>query len=165
MPGDGAVWPAMVRNGSLRRSVVLSRSMTPPTSNTTIRGPDVSSASRREPGPEDSRFVTGTMRPPRPPGVAAAQPTAPGNAPGTFSFDPGAACAAGSSRTMQSNSSPDACPAFAWKNLNHCFISITYPSITAYPVSRRKNDTGFQISLKHIQFNVQIKKNPWCHEK
>ena len=50
--------------------------MTPPTSKTTMRGPLVSSASLKEPGPSVCRFVTRMIFPPRPPGVAAAQPSA-----------------------------------------------------------------------------------------
>ena len=51
MPGDGAVWPAIVRNGSLISMSSRPRSITPATSNTTMRGPWVSIASRSEPGP------------------------------------------------------------------------------------------------------------------
>ena len=54
--------------------------MVPETRNTTNRGPEVSSASRRLPGPESSRFVTAMTRPPRPPGVAQPKPSAPGKA-------------------------------------------------------------------------------------
>ena len=55
-------------------------SMTPPTSNTTMRGPFASSAAFRLPGPSAASVVTRMTRPPRPPGVVDAQPTAPGNA-------------------------------------------------------------------------------------
>ena len=80
MPGDGAVWPAMVRKGSVMSSVVSPMSITPATSNTTIRGPRVSIAARKEPGPAGLRLVTRTIAPPRPPAVCAAQPAAPGKA-------------------------------------------------------------------------------------
>src|SRR3990167_3508735 len=81
-PGDGAVWPAMVRNGSRMARTLPPRSMIPPTSKTTIRGPFVSTASRNEPGPSAARVVTRMILPPRPPGVVAAQPWAPGKASG-----------------------------------------------------------------------------------
>src|SRR6478735_7654457 len=61
-------------------SVVRPRSITPPTSNTTVRGPFASTAVLNEPGPAALRLVTRMIAPPRPPGVSAAQPTAPGNA-------------------------------------------------------------------------------------
>ena len=57
-----------------------SRSMTPPTSKTTMRGPGVPSASRSDPGPVGASVVTRRISPPRPPGVLAAQPSAPGKA-------------------------------------------------------------------------------------
>jgi hypothetical protein len=46
------------------------------------RGPFASTAAANEPGPLAFRLVTRRMRPPRPPGVCAAQPTAPGKASG-----------------------------------------------------------------------------------
>ena len=52
MPGDGAVWPAMVRYGSVILTVCPPRSMTPPTSNTMMRGPGVSTAAPNDPGPD-----------------------------------------------------------------------------------------------------------------
>ena len=82
MPGEGAVCPAIVTFGSVIRSVWRSRSMTPPTSNTMMRGSAAASAARNEPSPSLASVVTLMMRPPRPPGVVAAQPTAPGNASG-----------------------------------------------------------------------------------
>ena len=51
----GAVSPAMVMSPC---SMVTSPSMTPLTSKTTIRGPEVEQAAWRLPGPEASRFVT-----------------------------------------------------------------------------------------------------------
>ena len=54
--------------------------ISPPTRNTTVRGPGASTASRKLPGPESSRLRTKTTRPPRPPGVAAPKPSAPGEA-------------------------------------------------------------------------------------
>src|SRR6185503_9323544 len=82
IPGEGAVCPAIVTFGSVMRSVWRSRSMTPPTSKTMMRGSPRASAARNEPSPSLASEVTLTMRPPRPPGVVAAQPTAPGNASG-----------------------------------------------------------------------------------
>jgi len=69
MPGDGAVCPAMVTKGSSMTSVLCSKSITPPTSKTTRRGPCASSAARSEPGPSASRFVTRRMCPSSPPFV------------------------------------------------------------------------------------------------
>ncbi len=60
--------------------VVPSKSITPPTSKTTIRGPGAATASANEPLPSALRFVTRMIFPPRPPGVEAAQPSAPGKA-------------------------------------------------------------------------------------
>src|SRR3954463_7782378 len=45
-----------------------------------VRGPSASHAARKLPGPESSRFVTRKTFPPRPPGVLAPKPSAPGNA-------------------------------------------------------------------------------------
>src|ERR1051326_7154670 len=45
-----------------------------------MRGPSASQASRRLPAPESLRFVTKITLPPRPPGVFAPKPSAPGNA-------------------------------------------------------------------------------------
>src|SRR5690606_25480290 len=52
-----------------------------PTSKTTMRGPFASRAALNEPGPSGASVVTRMILPPRPPGVAAAGPTAPGKAP------------------------------------------------------------------------------------
>ena len=71
MPGDGAVWPAMVTKGSLMMSRARLRSMMPPTSNTMMRGPGVCRASSSDPGPKSARLVTLMIAPPRPPGVSA----------------------------------------------------------------------------------------------
>src|SRR5262245_29257766 len=79
MPSPGAVWPAMVRNGFV--TVMFDfNAIVPLTRKTTMRGPSVSHASRRLPGPESLRFVTKRTRPPRPPGVLVPKPSAPGNA-------------------------------------------------------------------------------------
>ena len=80
MPGDGAVWPAMVRNGSVILISCRSRSMTPPTSNTTMRGPASRAPRAASPGPLGASVVTRMILPPRPPGVCAARPARPGNA-------------------------------------------------------------------------------------
>ncbi len=45
-----------------------------------MRGPGVFTASVNEPGPSAARLVTRRILPPRPPGVCAAQPWAPGKA-------------------------------------------------------------------------------------
>src|SRR5689334_1986923 len=55
--------------------------MTPPTSNTTRRGPGAMSACASEPGPAAARVVTRISLPPRPPTVPAAQPLAHSQAP------------------------------------------------------------------------------------
>src|SRR5689334_13259334 len=78
MPGEGAVCPAIVRKGSAITSGFMFRSMTPATSNTTIRGPLVSIAARNEPGPSGLRLVTRRILPPRPAGVSIPKPCAPG---------------------------------------------------------------------------------------
>jgi hypothetical protein len=78
IPGLGAVCPAMVRKGSVIESIVLLSLMTPPTSNTTMRGPLVSNASRREPAPDASKFVTRMIWPPKPPLVGGPKATLPG---------------------------------------------------------------------------------------
>ena len=68
MPSPGAVCPAMVMSPLLMvRPVSSSSSITPDTSNTTIRGPLAIQAARKEPGPLLFRLVTLMMRPPRPP--------------------------------------------------------------------------------------------------
>ena len=81
MPPPGAVWPATVRNGSVTTTGV-SRVTSPPTRKTTVRGPVAATASRKLPGPRSSRVVTKTTRPPRPAGVEAPKPSAPGKAGG-----------------------------------------------------------------------------------
>src|SRR3546814_3112336 len=70
----------MVRKGSVIVSVLRPMSITPPTSNTIMRGPFASAAALNEPGPSGASVVTRMILPPRPPGVAAAGPTAPGKA-------------------------------------------------------------------------------------
>ena len=80
IPGAGAVCPAIVKNGSVIISVCSCRSITPPTSNTTMRGPVSANAADNEPAPFNASVVTRKIFPPRPPGVCAAQPSAPGNA-------------------------------------------------------------------------------------
>ena len=80
MPGEGAVWPAMVTCGWVMVSEDLSRSIAPPTSNTMIRGPSRSSASARLPGPSLASVVTRTICPPAPPSVGSAAFTATGEA-------------------------------------------------------------------------------------
>src|SRR3546814_13862027 len=57
-------------------------SITPPTSNTMMRAPGVSIAAFSDPGPSGASVVTRRILPPRPPGVCAAGPTAPGQARG-----------------------------------------------------------------------------------
>ena len=54
--------------------------MFPEMSNTTVRGPDCSTAQRRLPSPESLRFVTCRTLPPRPPFAKAPNPSAPGKA-------------------------------------------------------------------------------------
>ena len=77
MPSPGAVCPAMVMQG-LEMVSLLCRSMVPETLKTTMRGPSASTAARRLPGPESSRFVTAITLPPRPPFVREPWPSAPG---------------------------------------------------------------------------------------
>src|SRR5690349_10176126 len=89
MPGDGAVCPATVIFGSRNTISFLLRSMMPPTSNTTMRGPLALTASAKEPGPDPASVVTRMIFPPRPPGVCAAQPTAPGKARSALSLADG----------------------------------------------------------------------------
>ncbi len=60
-------------------SMSLERSIIPPTSKITVRGPVASSAARSDPAPASLRFVTRRIAPPRPAGVAVPNPTAPGN--------------------------------------------------------------------------------------
>ena len=80
MPSPGAVWPAMVRNGS-RITTGDRRVTSPPTRNTTVRGP---SGLDRRPEAAGAGVVEvrarRTTRPPRPPGVEAPKPSAPGKA-------------------------------------------------------------------------------------
>src|SRR5690606_9121847 len=59
---------------------MMSASITPLTSNTTMRGPLSSSAACRLPGPVASSVVTLSTRPPRPPLTMAPNPSAPGKA-------------------------------------------------------------------------------------
>src|SRR5690349_14950478 len=80
MPGEGAVCPATVKNGFRILISCLAKSITPPTSNTTIRGPSASSAAPSDPGPVGASVVTLIILPPRPPTVWAAHPCAPGKA-------------------------------------------------------------------------------------
>ena len=65
MPGDGAVWPAIV---SLPLRIIRSevRRMVPDTSNTQTRGPVPSTQALSEPAPLALRFVTLYTVPPRP---------------------------------------------------------------------------------------------------
>ncbi len=79
MPSPGAVWPAIVIYGlDMVRS--FSSVIMPETRKITIRGPLASIASRKLPGPSSLRLVTLKILPPRPPGVNAPAPSAPGNA-------------------------------------------------------------------------------------
>src|SRR5581483_5173582 len=55
-----------------------------------MRGPCAWTAARRLPGPESLRLVTTSTLPPRPPGVPAPAPSAPGNA-GIFALVKGSA--------------------------------------------------------------------------
>ena len=71
MPGDGAVWPAMVTNGSSMTRPDFSRSIAPPTSNTMMRGPFMASAAARLPGPSFASVVTLRILPPLPPSVGS----------------------------------------------------------------------------------------------
>ena len=57
MPGAGAVAASMVTKGS-RMASGFSRWISPATWNRMVRGPLVSTAARREPGPESARVVT-----------------------------------------------------------------------------------------------------------
>ena len=57
IPGDGAVWPAMVRKPLRTISSVVSL-MTPETSNTQVRGPEASMQAFSEPVPLALIFVT-----------------------------------------------------------------------------------------------------------
>ena len=59
---------------------VPARSIIPATLKTTILAPLASQASRKLPAPLPLRFVTSMIRPPRPPIVSAAAPSAPGKA-------------------------------------------------------------------------------------
>src|SRR5205823_3088920 len=55
------------------------RSIIPPTSKITARGPVASSAARNDPAPASLRFVTRRIAPPRPAAVVVPNPIAPGN--------------------------------------------------------------------------------------
>jgi hypothetical protein len=77
MPAPGAVCPAIVMWGWV---ITTSPRIMPEISKTTIRRPGLWQAALRLPGPEDFRFVTLITFPPRPPGVVAPNPSAPGNA-------------------------------------------------------------------------------------
>src|SRR5213082_1854297 len=55
------------------------RSIIPPTSKITARGPVASSAARNDPAPASLRFVTRRIAPPRPAAVVFPTPIAPGN--------------------------------------------------------------------------------------
>src|SRR5437764_9359488 len=55
------------------------RSIIPPTSKSTARGPVGSSAARNDPAPASLRFVTRRLAPPRPAAVVVPNPIAPGN--------------------------------------------------------------------------------------
>jgi len=57
MPSPGAVWPAMVMYG-LVIFKLLFRIIVPEILNTTVLGPDASTAARKLPGPESFKFVT-----------------------------------------------------------------------------------------------------------
>src|SRR5678816_1784890 len=76
----------MVRNGFLT-VIGEARLIKPDTRKITVRGPSASQAARKLPSPASFRFVTKMTRPPRPPGVLAPKPSAPGNA-GTVSVAP-----------------------------------------------------------------------------
>src|SRR2546430_15821195 len=54
------------------------RSIIPPTSKITVRGPVASSAARNDPAPASLRFVTRRIAPPRPAGDVVPNPAAPG---------------------------------------------------------------------------------------
>ena len=95
MPGLGAVWPAMVRKGWRISSGRPFMSITPPTSKTTVRGPGVSMAAFKEPGPSAARVVTRRIWPPLPP-VVAVQPG--------VSMPPLLKRCAGGSRVLQAGS-------------------------------------------------------------
>jgi hypothetical protein len=78
MPGDGAVWPAIVR--LFQRTIMSSvMRMMPDTSNTQTRGPLKSLAQAlSEPGPLALRLVTLITVPLRPAAVSMPNPAAPG---------------------------------------------------------------------------------------
>ena len=80
--GAGVEYGWRLRHHVEHVEFLLSRLITPPTSNTTMRGPLMATAAAKEPGPSVFRFVTPMIAPPRPPGVVAAQPVAPGKARG-----------------------------------------------------------------------------------
>ena len=81
MPGGGAVWPAMVRNGSVMRSSCHAQVDDAADLEHDDARPRRGDAPRRsEPGPLAASVVTRRILPPRPPGVCAAQPWAPGKA-------------------------------------------------------------------------------------
>jgi hypothetical protein len=86
MPGDGEVCPATVTNGSSMVNVRWARSITPPTSNTTMRGPWACSAACSEPGPSASRLVTVSTRPPCPPSVVGRENVGSGGPAGGSGF-------------------------------------------------------------------------------
>ena len=81
MPGEGAVWPAMVMNGdSIFRACLLEidHARQPRTRRSAVR--DGQRPRRTIRGRAAFSYVTRMTAPPRPPGVVAAQPWAPGNA-------------------------------------------------------------------------------------
>ena len=79
IPPPGAVCPAIVRYGlPMRKSP--DTWITPPTRNTHVLAPLVSTQERNDPVPESLRLVTSMTTPPRPPAAPAALPSASGNA-------------------------------------------------------------------------------------
>src|SRR5262249_12568547 len=79
IPSPGADWPATVRKAFFTTMGELSV-INPETRKITILGPSASQAARKLPAPESFRLVTKMTLPPRPPGVVAPNPSAPGNA-------------------------------------------------------------------------------------
>ena len=112
MPGEGAVWPAMVRKGWRISSLPPPMSMTPPTSTTTTRGPGVSIAAFKDPGPSAAKVVTRRICPPLPPRVlvqpgVSIPPALKRCAGGSTDSQAGFACLGVSSAGTSRASSPD----------------------------------------------------------
>ena len=77
MPGDGAVWPAIVRL-ALRMVTSSVSLIAPEISKMQVRGPVASMQAFNDPAPSALRLVTRYTAPPRPAGVLMPYPAAPG---------------------------------------------------------------------------------------